>query len=70
MPSDSKKKRDAKRKDGAKAIASNGTTSGNLKNGSSNGLTVEGTVFPIKEANLIKKIGIRQLLHFNTDSYC
>jgi hypothetical protein len=45
MPSDSKKKRDAKRKDGGKASSSNGTsasTSGISKGGNSNELTVEG----------------------------
>ncbi|KZS20844.1 ATP-binding cassette sub-family F member 2 [Daphnia magna] len=44
MPSDSKKKRDAKRKEGAKSSASNGTSSsasGNLKNGNNIELTAE-----------------------------
>jgi hypothetical protein len=46
MPSDSKKKRDAKRKDGGKPNASNGTSASTSKNskGGSNELTVEGNI--------------------------
>lgn len=71
MPSDSKKKRDAKRKEGAKSSASNGTSSsasGNLKNGNNIELTAEGIMLTGKKS-ILHLVSDTKIV-FNYLNYC